>query len=121
MGLLNVRATGPGQTIKTLSGGNKQKVSLGKWLYGAEGHYSVLIFIEPTEGVDVGAKQEIYGHIRRFAESGVAVILASSDLLEIEQITHRVVPFVAGRPGVEIPSEDYSEARFIGAMAGAAA
>ncbi|MEO1223812.1 MAG: sugar ABC transporter ATP-binding protein [Pseudomonadota bacterium] len=121
MGLLNVRATGPGQTIKTLSGGNKQKVSLGKWLYGAKDRYSVLIFIEPTEGVDVGAKREIYGHIRRFAESGVAVIIASSDLLEIEQITHRVVPFVAGRPGPEIPSKDYSEARFISAMAGAAA
>ena len=77
-----------------------------------------MIFIEPTEGVDVGAKQEIYGHIRRLAESGVAIIVASSDLLEIEQIAHRVVPFVGGRPGADIPSNDYSEARFIAAMTG---
>ncbi len=115
---LKVRASGPGQTVKTLSGGNKQKVSLGKWLYGAAERYRVMILIEPTEGVDIGAKQEIYGHIRRLAESGVAVIVASSDLLEVEQIAHRVVPFANGRPGAEIHSHDYSEARFIAAMTG---
>ena len=115
---LNVKASGSAQTVKTLSGGNKQKISLGKWLYGAEDRYKVMIFIEPTEGVDVGAKQEIYGHIRRLAESGVAIIVASSDLLEIEQIAHRVVPFAGGRPGPDIPSNDYSEARFIAAMTG---
>ena len=121
IGLLNVRATGPGQTIKTLSGGNKQKVSLGKWLYGAEGRYRVMIFIEPTEGVDVGAKQEIYQHIRQLADNGTAVLIASSDLLEIEQVTERVVPFVAGRAGADIPAADFSEATFIKAMAGDAA
>lgn len=121
MAQLNVRATGPGQTVKTLSGGNKQKVSLGKWLYGGDMRYRILIFVEPTEGVDVGAKQEIYGHIRNFAENGVAVIIASSDLLEIEQVTHRVIPFVAGRPRGQIAVGDYSEQRFIDAMAGEAA
>jgi ABC-type sugar transport system ATPase subunit len=118
MAELKVRANGNAQTVKTLSGGNKQKVSLGKWLYGARDRYRVMIFIEPTEGVDIGAKQEIYGHIRRLAESGVAVIVASSDLLEVEQIAHRVVPFAGGKPGADIHSEDYSEARFIAAMAG---
>ncbi|MEP3638783.1 MAG: sugar ABC transporter ATP-binding protein [Paracoccaceae bacterium] len=118
MGELNVKASGSAQTVKTLSGGNKQKISLGKWLYGAEDRYKVMIFIEPTEGIDVGAKQEIYGHIRRLAESGVAIIVASSDLLEIEQIAHRVVPFAGGRPGPDIQSIDYSEARFIAAMTG---
>jgi ribose transport system ATP-binding protein len=118
MAELKVRASGTGQTVKTLSGGNKQKISLGKWLYGAEGRYRVMILIEPTEGVDIGAKQEIYGHIRRMAESGVGVIVASSDLLEIEQIAHRVVPFADGRPGPDIPLTDYSEARFIAAMMG---
>ena len=115
---LNVKASGLGQTIKTLSGGNKQKISLGKWLYGAEDRYKVMIFIEPTEGVDVGAKQEIYGQIRRLAESGVAIIVASSDLLEIEQIAHRVIPFASGQPVPDIQSKDYSEARFIAAMTG---
>lgn len=115
---LNVRASGPGQTVKTLSGGNKQKISLAKWIYGAEDRYRVMVFVEPTEGVDIGAKQEIYAHIKDLAESGVAIIVASSDLLEIEQIAHRVVPFAGGRPGADIPAENYSEARFIAAMAG---
>ena len=115
---LNVKASGSEQTVKTLSGGNKQKISLGKWLYGAGDRYKVMIFIEPTEGVDVGAKQEIYAQIRRLAESGVAIIVASSDLLEIEQVAHRVVPFSGGRPGPDIQSDSYSEARFIAAMTG---
>jgi ribose transport system ATP-binding protein len=115
---LNVRASGSSQTVETLSGGNKQKISVGKWLYGAADRYKVMIFIEPTEGVDIGAKQEIYAHIRRLAESGVAVIVASSDLLEIEQIAHRVVPFSAGHPSADIQSNDYSESRFIAAMSG---
>ena len=117
---LNVQASGTGQTVKTLSGGNKQKISLGKWMYGARDHYRVMIFIEPTEGVDIGAKQEIYGHMKAMAERGVAIIVASSDLLEIEQITHRVVPFVDGRPGKDIQAPDFGEARFIAAMTGRA-
>lgn len=121
MGSLNIRATGPQQVVKTLSGGNKQKVSLGKWLYGAGDHYRVLLFLEPTEGIDIGAKEEIYGQIRRFAEAGVAILLASSDLLEIEQVTHRTIPFVDGRPGPAIPASAYSEETFIRAMAAAAA
>ena len=117
---LNMQASGTGQTVKTLSGGNKQKVSLGKWMYGARNHYRVMIFIEPTEGVDIGAKQEIYGHMKAMAERGVAIIVASSDLLEIEQITHRVAPFVEGRPGKDILAPDFGEARFIAAMTGRA-
>lgn len=118
---LNVRATGPQQVVKTLSGGNKQKVSLGKWLYGAGDHYRALIFLEPTEGVDIGAKEEIYEHLRRFAEAGVAVLLASSDLLEIEQVTHRTIPFVGGRPGPALHADSYSEETFIRSMAAVAA
>lgn len=117
---LNVQASGTGQTVKTLSGGNKQKVSLGKWMYGARNHYRVMIFIEPTEGVDIGAKQEIYDHMKEIAERGVAIIVVSSDLLEIEQITHRVVPFTEGRPGQDILATDFGEARFIAAMTGRA-
>ena len=115
---LNIRASGAAQTIKTLSGGNKQKVSLGKWIYGARDRYRLMIFIEPTEGVDIGAKQEIYAHMRELAEHGVSIIVASSDLLEIQQLAHRVVPFSAGQPGLDIYAKDYSEARFVSAMAG---
>ncbi|MFC3181070.1 sugar ABC transporter ATP-binding protein [Cypionkella sinensis] len=121
MGLLNVKAHGSGQLLKTLSGGNKQKISIGKWLYGAEGRYRVMIFIEPTEGVDIGAKAEIYAEMRRLAASGVGIIIASSDLLEIEAIAHRVIPFTHQRPGPEIPQSGFSESAFITAISGAAA
>ena len=87
-------------------------------MFGADDHYRVMVFIEPTEGVDIGAKQEIYGHMKDMAERGVAIIVASSDLHEIEQIAHRVVPFSGGRPGKDIHVENYGEATFIAAMAG---
>ena len=121
MQLLNVKAQGSGQTLKTLSGGNKQKVSIGKWLYGADARYRVMLFIEPTEGVDIGAKAEIYRQMRRLADAGVGVVIASSDLLEIGGITHRVIPFVNQRPMPEIPLGDFSEAAFISAISGTAA
>jgi ABC-type sugar transport system ATPase subunit len=121
MRLLNVKAHSSGQLLRTLSGGNKQKISIGKWLYGAEGRYRVMIFIEPTEGVDIGAKAEIYAEMRRLAAAGTAILMASSDLLEIETVADRVVPFVSHVPGPEIARSGFSEATFIAAMSGVAA
>ena len=117
---LGIRISGHEQSVSHLSGGNKQKVSLGKWLYGAGERYRVLILIEPTEGVDIGAKQEIYAHVRRLAARGAGVLIVSSDLLEIEQLTDRVVPFVNGRDAAPIAHDEYSEANFIAAIAGEA-
>jgi ribose transport system ATP-binding protein len=121
MSLLNIKAHGSGQLLKTLSGGNKQKVSIGKWLYGADGRYRVMIFIEPTEGVDIGAKIEIYAEMRRLASEGAGIIIASSDLLEIESVAHRVIPFTNQRSGPEIAQRDFSENTFIAAISGNAA
>jgi ABC-type sugar transport system ATPase subunit len=121
MRLLNVKAHSSGQLLRTLSGGNKQKVSIGKWLYGAEGRYRVMIFIEPTEGVDIGAKAEIYAEMRRLAAAGTPILLDSSDLLDIETVADRVVPFVSLVPGPEIARGRFSEATFIAAISGAAA
>ena len=118
MALLNVKAHSSAQMVKDLSGGNKQKVSIGKWLYGADARYSLMIFVEPTEGVDIGAKREIHAQIRRLAAQGAAVIVTSSDLMEIAEIADRVVPFVRGRAAGEIARPDFSENRFISAMAG---
>ncbi|MDH7786066.1 ribose transport system ATP-binding protein [Ochrobactrum sp. 19YEA23] len=118
MQLLNVKAHSRNQFVKDLSGGNKQKVSIGKWLYGADDHYRLMIFIEPTEGVDIGAKREIHTQMRRLADKGVAILVTSSDLLEIADVADRVIPFVNGSPGAEIPREAFSEAKFIAAMAG---
>lgn len=119
--LLNVKTPNQRQLIRNLSGGNKQKVSIGKWLYGAGDAYKVLIFIEPTEGVDIGAKMEIYAHMRRLANAGAAVLIASSDLGEIAQVCDRAIPFIHGLPGAEIPAAEFSEGRFIQAISGEAA
>jgi ABC-type sugar transport system ATPase subunit len=118
MSLLNIKAHSSAQMIKDLSGGNKQKVSIGKWLYGADERYSLMIFIEPTEGVDIGAKREIHGHLKRLAAQGAAIIVTSSDLMEIADISDRVIPFVGGRAHPIIERADFSEVRFISAMAG---
>lgn len=121
IGLLNIKTPSRGQLIRNLSGGNKQKVSIGKWLYGAGDRYQVLIFIEPTEGVDIGAKMEIYAHMRRLAGQGAAIIIASSDLGEIAQVCNRAVPFVHGNPQPDIPAAEFAESRFITAISGGAA
>ncbi len=115
---LNIKTSGHKQLIQNLSGGNKQKVSLGKWLFGAMDRYKIMILIEPTEGVDIGAKQEIYDLLHNLAKSGVGILIASSDLLEIEHISNRVFPFVNGRMGSEISSTKFSEKRFIEAISG---
>lgn len=119
MQLMNVKAHSRSQFVKDLSGGNKQKVSIGKWLYGADDHYRLMILIEPTEGVDIGAKREIHAQMRRLANKGIAVLVTSSDLLEIADVADRVIPFVNGKPGPQIERSAFSEAKFIAAMAGA--
>ncbi|OQP83512.1 ABC transporter [Rhizobium rhizosphaerae] len=118
MALFNVKAHSPEQRIQDLSGGNKQKVSIGKWLYGAPERYRLMIFVEPTEGVDIGAKREIHRHIQRLAAEGTAIIVASSDLMEVADIADRVVPFVQGQAARALSRAEFSESRFIAAMAG---
>ncbi len=85
---LAIRCSGPGQSVSNLSGGNQQKVALAKWLLSGA---SILVLDEPTRGVDVGARQEIYRIIRELAADGVAVIIVSSDLPEILGICQRVI------------------------------
>ncbi|WP_164119524.1 ATP-binding cassette domain-containing protein, partial [Stenotrophomonas maltophilia] len=77
---MHVRCDGPDQKIDQLSGGNQQKIVLGKWL---ETRPSVVLLDEPTRGIDVGAKDEIYELLKKLALSGVAVIMVSSELPEL--------------------------------------
>jgi ribose transport system ATP-binding protein len=79
---------GLGAEVATLSGGNQQKVVIGKWLERAP---RVLLLDEPTRGVDVGAKAEIYRLIEELTAKGHAVLLASSDLPEIVRLADRVI------------------------------
>jgi ABC-type sugar transport system ATPase subunit len=78
----------------TLSGGNQQKVALGKWI-GAQP--TVLLVEEPTRGVDVGARAEIYAHLRKLADEGLAVVFASSDITEVLGLADTVATFYRGR------------------------
>jgi ABC-type sugar transport system ATPase subunit len=91
---LRIKVPGLGAEVATLSGGNQQKVVIGKWLELAP---RVLLLDEPTRGVDVGAKAEIYRLIEALTAKGHAVLLASSDLPEIVRLADRVVVLRDGR------------------------
>ena len=92
--------------IRLFSGGNQQKAIVARWL-GA--HVDILIFDEPTRGVDVGAKQEIYRLIGRLAEQGAAVIVVSSELPEILRLADRVLVMQAGRATALLARSELSE------------
>ena len=83
---VRLRSRGLGQEVGTLSGGNQQKVVLARWLTG---DVNVLLLDEPTRGVDVGARSEIYRIVTEFAAQGMAVLMASSDMPEIVGLSHR--------------------------------
>ena len=89
------------QAVRTLSGGNQQKVVLGKWLLGGAAP-SVFILDEPTRGVDVGARQEIYKLINALAERGTAVLLISSELEELTGMCDRILVMAGGRVRAEV-------------------
>lgn len=92
---LNIRSRNdPAQTISTLSGGNQQKVLLGRWL---EQGSDILVLSEPTRGVDVGARQDIYQTLRALADRGTAVVIASSDYEDITSVADIAHIFIRGR------------------------
>ena len=89
-----VKAAGPGVTVRSLSGGNQQKVLLGKWLRRAP---RLLVVEEPTKGVDIGAKQDIHARLSALARGGAAVVIVSSDLPEILELSDRIAVMHRGR------------------------
>jgi ABC-type sugar transport system ATPase subunit len=91
---LGIRARGPGQVVAQLSGGNQQKVVLGKWLETAP---RILIMDEPTRGIDVGAKSEIHALMGRLAQQGMAILMISSELPEVLGMSDRVLVMHGGR------------------------
>jgi ribose transport system ATP-binding protein len=102
--------------VATLSGGNQQKVVLGKWLHRPP---RVLLLDEPTRGVDVGAREEIYALIATLCERGVAVLVASSDLSEVQRLGHRILVLRKGRIAAELPagtSQDHIVAHSTGLL-----
>jgi ribose transport system ATP-binding protein len=105
----------PSQPIGTLSGGNQQKVLLGRWL---ERDANALVLIEPTRGVDVGARQDIYRHVRDLARNGASVLVATSDYEEVVQIADRVVVMSRGRAAAQLVGEQITTERLTAAAGG---
>ena len=103
--------------VATLSGGNQQKVVLAKWFH-AEGR--VIILDEPTRGVDVGAKAEIYTLINELAAQGKAIVVVSSDHLELIGLCDRILVMGGGRLRGELLPPDYSEANIVATSLGVA-
>lgn len=100
---LDIRTPSIEQAARNLSGGNQQKVVLAKWLFTAA---KILIFDEPTRGIDVGAKHEIYELMNRLAERGVAILMISSELEEILGMSDRVLVMHEGRLAGELSREE---------------
>lgn len=96
---VRLRSRGLSQNVETLSGGNQQKVVLARWLTG---HVDVLLLDEPTRGVDIGARSEIYRIISDLADSGMAVLMASSDMPEVLSLSHRALVMRSGHIAGEL-------------------
>ncbi|HEY0793245.1 MAG TPA: sugar ABC transporter ATP-binding protein [Chthoniobacterales bacterium] len=102
---LGIRASGPDQVAGTLSGGNQQKLVIGKWLKTAP---RVLLLDEPTRGIDVGAKADIYRLIQQLAAEGLAIVLISSEMPELTFLSHRILVLREGRPTALINRQEFA-------------
>jgi D-xylose transport system ATP-binding protein len=112
---LRIKANSPLTVTGTLSGGNQQKVVLGKWLLT---HPKVLFLDEPTRGIDVGAKQEIYAEINKLAKEGLAIVLVSSELPEVLGLSDRVLVLRDGKVAGEFTRTEASPERVMAAATG---
>ncbi len=107
---LNIKTPTIEQKVGNLSGGNQQKVSLGKWLFVKP---NVLILDEPTRGIDVGAKFEIYTLMNGLVEQGMSIIMISSELPEVLGMSDRVYVVAAGRITGELPIEEATQEKIM--------
>ncbi|MDO5287328.1 MAG: sugar ABC transporter ATP-binding protein, partial [Actinomycetia bacterium] len=103
---LRVKTPSTGQLVKNLSGGNQQKVVIARWLVKNCG---ILIFDEPTRGIDVGAKDEIYTLLNRLAREGKSIIMISSELPEVLRLSHRVAVMAEGRLTGILPAAEATQ------------
>ncbi len=116
---LRVKCSGPRQDIMQLSGGNQQKVVFGRWLarlgarLDATSTPPVLLLDNPTEGVDVGSKAELYALIRDLARQGAAVLIASAEFSELIALCDRVYCITGGHLGACVPRDELSEDRLL--------
>ena len=107
---LAVKTPSAGQAVGLLSGGNQQKIVIAKWLLR---DCDILFFDEPTRGIDVGAKQEIYKLIKELSEQGKAIVMISSELPEIMHLSHRIVVMREGRIAGELSAAQASQEKIM--------
>ncbi len=112
---LRIKANSPMTAANTLSGGNQQKVVLGKWLLT---NPKVLFLDEPTRGIDVGAKQEIYAEINKLAQEGLAIVLVSSELPEVLGLSDRVIVLHEGKITGEFTRSEATPEKVMAAATG---
>jgi ABC-type sugar transport system ATPase subunit len=113
---LRIRLRSPKQSLLRLSGGNQQKVAIAKWLPLEP---EIYLLAEPTRGIDVGTKQEIYGLMRELTAAGAAILLISSDTIELLGLSDRVLVMYERRPvallaGAEVTEENVVHAAVVG-------
>jgi putative multiple sugar transport system ATP-binding protein len=109
-GSLNIKTPTVEQKVSNLSGGNQQKVSLGKWLFVKP---NILILDEPTRGIDVGAKFEIYTIMTKLVQQGMSIIMISSELPEILGMSDRVYIVSSGKITGELPIEEATQEKIM--------
>lgn len=107
---LGIKTSGAGAKIGSLSGGNQQKALLGRWLIGS---YRAILLEEPTRGVDIGAKVEIYKEIRALANSGLPVLMYSSEMLELIGMCDRVVVIRNGKVSGILSGDELTEEKIL--------
>ncbi len=115
---LRIRTPSSEQIVRNLSGGNQQKVVLAKWLIR---HARVFLFDEPTRGIDVGAKAEIYGLMVELLRHGAAIVMVSSELPEVLGMSHRVLVVRGGTIRAELAGAEATPAKVIAVATGVAA
>ena len=107
---LQIKTPNLGQLVSRLSGGNQQKVVLAKWLLTES---KILIFDEPTRGIDIGAKEEIYALMRRLSDRGVAIIMISSEMPELLGMADRILVLAQGRIAGELSHDQFDQERIL--------
>ena len=101
-----IKIGAPDDMILTLSGGNQQKVVIAKWIGN---HPEVLLCDEPTRGIDVGAKAEVYAILRKIASQGIGIVMVSSELPELLSLCDRILVMHEGKMTGEIMREEATE------------
>ena len=103
---LSIKCRDGNQRAMDLSGGNQQKVVIAKWLATEP---KILIMDEPTRGIDIGSKNQIYALINELAEQGIGIIMISSDLPEVLQVSNRIMVLAAGKVTGELVNKDLTQ------------